>query len=38
MEKQETQKGNLAHQSLMLDMKILFLTPLKVLRREGVTH
>jgi len=28
----------LEHQSLFLDMKILFLTLLKVLRREGVTH
>jgi O-antigen biosynthesis protein WbqP len=28
----------LEHCSLMFDMKILFLTLLKVLRREGVTH
>jgi O-antigen biosynthesis protein WbqP len=28
----------LEHRSLMFDMKILFLTLVKVLRREGVTH
>jgi O-antigen biosynthesis protein WbqP len=28
----------LSHHSLMFDMKILFLTLFKVLRREGVTH
>ena len=28
----------LEHRSLMFDMKILFLTLLKVLRGEGVTH
>jgi O-antigen biosynthesis protein WbqP len=28
----------LEHRSLMCDMKILFLTLLKVLRGEGVTH
>jgi O-antigen biosynthesis protein WbqP len=28
----------LKHCSLMFDMKILFLTLVKVLRREGVTH